>query len=976
MKNWRKKVLGSGIAFFALCLLLCSGVSGAGVNELWFDFEDASYIAGQTPAMPGFSLNEKESDGGSIVIGQENAGGSSNQYLELSKTVLAAQSSNDVYIQTSTAYDVTLRTQISFKIRSTSANGNISIAFRDDNSNAGNGTVELLSFNNASGLITYGKEYAGSVKESFLPTEWTEIAIDMNILEDNIKIYRDGALKATLTGVKTNTEKLKNYNYTSCSLRFQEYGSGGAGAVTTYALDDIHFSLSDSFDSRFAISGKALYKTIDGNTRELDSLKTGSLTASAAVENLSQTNQSVRLAAAVYDNAGTMTGVFFSAPKTLASGENATLTAQFELDSLNEGDYVKLLLFEGNDSLAPLTHAKTYTQSEYTQPFAEEILHDLKEYSPNNAHPRLLMTQDKLAFLRTACKTQEPYRTWYASVKKDADKLLNSTSFPSYDDSDELRLQSAETAADRMMKLAFVYSIEGSEDYVEQLVKEIENCANWPDWNPKHFLDTAALIRGTALAYDWCYDYWQQPENAAQKETLVNALVNMGLVQAQKAFNGTATVDDWWTTTDNNWSFVCNGGVALGALALGDEEEYADLCGYVLEQGLRAIERSIVHFAPDGAWYEGPGYWHYTVRYMSMYFCALQTATGTDYGYLSSEGIDKTAHFAIGVTGQNNTVNLNDATEGTLTPPELFYLAAQFGDTTAAKYRYYQLQTQNRTPSIHDLLWYDPALIGDGSLEDMQLDFAFRDIELMTFRNEYFTDQVFFAALHGGKNGINHGHIDAGNFVYEANGVRWAIDLGGDNYNLPGYFNNSNVTNGRWIYYRNRGEGHNTIILNPNTDPSKPADQPLDTTATISSYTPGDNVGAGEIDMQPIYGQYTDSAVRSLRLDKLTGRCDITDTLEFKAGTTNDLYWFMHTKATIQIADDGRSAVLEQSGKKLYVYITQGEGTFEAVAAKPLESSPNPDGQNANGNIRKLQIHIPDASGSFNLQVTLSPVEL
>ena len=49
---------------------------------------------------------------------------------------------------------------------------------------------------------------------------------------------------------------------------------------------------------------------------------------------------------------------------------------------------------------------------------------------------------------------------------------------------------------------------------------------------------------------------------------------------------------------------LCNGGVALGALALGDEDAYADLCAYVLEKGLLAIENSITHFAPDGAWYE------------------------------------------------------------------------------------------------------------------------------------------------------------------------------------------------------------------------------------------------------------------------------------------------------------------------------------------------------------------------------------
>ena len=34
---------------------------------------------------------------------------------------------------------------------------------------------------------------------------------------------------------------------------------------------------------------------------------------------------------------------------------------------------------------------------------------------------------------------------------------------------------------------------------------------------------------------------------------------------------------------------------------------------------------------------------------------------------------------------------------------------------------------------------------------------------------------------------VPHGHIDLGNFEFETDGIRWAIDLGKDDYNLPGY---------------------------------------------------------------------------------------------------------------------------------------------------------------------------------------------
>ncbi len=994
MKHWGTKFLGAGILCFVFCLTMCAGVFGAGENEIHVDFEDISYVAGETPVIPGFSVVDKASDGGSILVREEAVAGKTNKYLDISKEAVGG-AANDAYIQTKGYHDMTTRVQIGFRIRSLAQTGSINISLRDDNSNASAGTLTLLSFDDSKGKITYGPSFSGEVTEVYTPTQWTEFFIEMNVTQDEIKIYRGDTLKTTLTGVKTGSEKLKNYNYARCSLRLQAYDTKKLGDKATYHFDDLRFVINQSFDRRFFVGDKTLYKSVFGKERALQSLKAGSLTAAVDVKNTSAAGQTVRLAAATYGKDGRMAGVFFSDTAAITAGESAALRVPVQVSSLDEIEKLKMFLFDGNGTLLPLTRSETYVQSEYSQPFGEEIIHDIKQENPDNAHPRILMTRDKHAFLKQAVKEQkEPYRSWYAKVKSAADKLINSD-LPEYDDDDELRLSSAEKAADRMMQLAFVYSIEETDrdKYMIQLNKEIKNCAGWPDWNPKHFLDTAALIRGTALAYDWCYDYWQRPENAAQKETLVGALVNMGLVQAQKAFNGTAEVSTWWTTTDNNWAFVCNGGVALGALALGDEDAYADLCAYVLEKGLLAIENSITHFAPDGAWYEGPGYWHYTVRYMSMYFNALQTAAGSDYGYLLSEGISKTAHFPIGVMGKSTTVNLHDASEGSLAPPELFYLAAQFNDTTAAKYRYYQIQKQGKAPSIHDLLWFDQELIGDGSLEGMQLDFAFRDIELMTFRNAYFVDNVYFAALHGGKNGINHGQIDAGNFVYEANGVRWAVDLGGDNYNLHGYFTNANQAKSRWAYYRNRGEGHNTIIINPNTDPSKPADQPLDTKATISAYAPGDTYGSGEIDMQPIYSAYTNNAKRSITLDKTSGLCTVTDNLDFKAGNTYNLYWFMHTRAkNITVAPDGKSAVLEQSGKKLYAYITQGEGTFEVKSATPLEDSPapnywtengyNPDTgafgmkQNANGDVKKLQIHIPAASGAFALQVTLSPAAL
>ena len=64
-------------------------------------------------------------------------------------------------------------------------------------------------------------------------------------------------------------------------------------------------------------------------------------------------------------------------------------------------------------------------------------------------------------------------------------------------------------------------------------------------------------------------------------------------------------------------------------------------------------------------------------------------------------------------------------------------------------------------------------------------------------------------------NGVpNHNDLDGGSFVLEMGGQRWAIDLGADSYQLPGYWTQSNTARYRW--YRKSTAGHNTLTFNRN----------------------------------------------------------------------------------------------------------------------------------------------------------------
>jgi hypothetical protein len=59
-----------------------------------------------------------------------------------------------------------------------------------------------------------------------------------------------------------------------------------------------------------------------------------------------------------------------------------------------------------------------------------------------------------------------------------------------------------------------------------------------------------------------------------------------------------------------------------------------------------------------------------------------------------------------------------------------------------------------------------------------------------------------------------HGDLDCGDFVLDALGTRWAGELGSGDYLSTGYFDSEAQNAIRWLYYRKRTEGRNTILVN------------------------------------------------------------------------------------------------------------------------------------------------------------------
>jgi Heparinase II/III-like protein len=576
-------------------------------------------------------------------------------------------------------------------------------------------------------------------------------------------------------------------------------------------------------------------------------------------------------------------------------------------------------------------------------PAQDQVLKSLRR-----DHPRLLIDAKGFAALKTRIPADAQLRAWHDAIRRDADKLLT-TPPAKYEIPDGKRLlATCRTVLHRAYTLGLIYRLDGGDAYRDRLWREVQNAASFKDWNPSHFLDTAEMTHAFAIAYDWLYDDW----SSEQRATIREAIVRNGLSPGLKSYRGEASYG-WWRTSNHNWNQVCNGGLTMGALAIADDEPA--VAAEIVSSALASVPRAMASYAPDGGWGEGVGYWHYATSYNAVMIAALQSALGTDFGLADAKGFDRTGLFPLQLHGPTG-LYFNFADTGgsahTVAAPELFWLAKRIRQPVYAAY-----ERRVARPEPLDLIWYPPADAPNGAKAAPALprDAYFRRSEVVTLRTAWDEPAAWFIAFKAGDNKVNHSHLDLGTFVLDALGERWAIDLGSDDYNLPGYFGGK-----RWTYYRLRAEGHNTLVLNPGQD----ADQDPRAAAKVARFKPGGDTSSGGgggasfaiADLTPAYAKDAQSVQRGVKLFA-RGAVLVQDELHCKE--PGELWWFMHTRAQVTVKEGGRAAVLEQNGKRLLARIAEpADARFEVRPAEPLPTSPAPAGQAKNPGVRKLAVHL------------------
>lgn len=601
----------------------------------------------------------------------------------------------------------------------------------------------------------------------------------------------------------------------------------------------------------------------------------------------------------------------------------------------------------------------------------------------NASHPRVLTTLSDFARVKAMVQSGEAtVSKWYQDIQKQGEKHLN-MALPTDDLPDGRRMIGSRQVGPLVINLGMLYHLSDDalkkEQYKQRIWDEVYTVSQFPNWNEENeFLNTAEFMEGLAIAYDWLYDEWT-PE---QRLILEDAMIQKGLVKTLEAYNKNI----WWIHTyprTNNWNAVCNGASILTLMAIGDLDReillpskekvtMQQFGGKILDTAFNALEDFILlEFTPDGAWAEGPSYWKYTLEYIVRFISSMETALGTSYGYDQTPGLTKTAYFPTYLSGAVGALNYGDASSNKVMSAEELWIAKKYGDRLLASVHLDNKIKFRNAGSEFEMLWYDPALYIPG--QTLDLDQYFSGTEVATFRSKWEDPNSSFLGFKAGNNVVSHGHYDLGSFVFESLGQQWAIDLGKDDYNLPGY---SNYDKERLTYYRLNPEGHNTLVINPDGG----AQQNIKAFSKIEKMESKPSGGFAIANLTEAYDRYVTQAKRGVMLASNRTRATIQDEVSFSNPST--AYWFMHTEADIQVSADGKSAIFSKGGEKLWIGLygdarnEAGEPIavrFDVMDAKPLPESPNPPKQNQNAGIHKLFMKL-DQVKKMRLTVTMVPI--
>lgn len=580
----------------------------------------------------------------------------------------------------------------------------------------------------------------------------------------------------------------------------------------------------------------------------------------------------------------------------------------------------------------PVTDNQSGQEHEGNQKPEPSVLFD---YSQMGQHPRLLLRMDDFARMQSAIASDSRLATVHQHIDDRAEHLLSQEPL-TYQKVGKRLLNVSRAALERILFMSYMYRMTGEEMYLAKAESTLNEVSSFADWNQKeHYLDVAEMAYGVAIGLDWLYDELQQSTKDNAKRAL-----------KAYAFDTYMTEDgDIFRRSMSNWNQVCTAGLISAAIACYEDDPSA--MAEIIET---LVESNKTHgmtmYNTDGNYSEGYTYWAYGTTYQVITMAALENIFGHDGGLKqSSAGFARTGMWIMFMEGPSGQCfNFSDSNAPVYPRLPLWYISSFYKDASLLYKEVSKLEDGSYGKSFDERrflplvqVFADASLLKRNLYAPVQkVWFGGETVEthptVLVHTNMSDPSKDYFLAMKGGRASTSHAHMDGGSFIFDAFGMRWAMDLGLQKYNdLEEYgidLWNFGKNSTRWNVFRLNNLSHNVVTIDGNIyhneggaflDKKYYTEKPGALGGRCTCYAANRYVSPDNDIVNPLT-RTAELVARGEGYDLV-----VTDALTAASGKAPEVRWAMATPAVAEIVSD-QCIKLSQGGKVLYLTNSEASG--------------------------------------------------
>lgn len=577
-------------------------------------------------------------------------------------------------------------------------------------------------------------------------------------------------------------------------------------------------------------------------------------------------------------------------------------------------------------------------------------------------HPRLLLLKGQEVDLMRNVNADSRWTKLHSAIIDECATLLTTENQVYKKDSrGTMHSQCCETVR-RVLFLTYAYRTTSDSRYLEKVKSVILNFCDLPSWNPYHFLDIAELTIAASFAYDWLYDVLDEQT----RQTIMTCIRDKALIPSETGGEGDKDYNLRWMDMTSNWSQVCHGSLAVGAIAIHDKApELADRI--IARSKMKMFIPMQAEYPPMGAYSQGIGYWGYGTALNAIFIDAMQVYAGAESvaAHKEVQGFLQTGrYYAELLTNTLNTFAFSDNSTDLVLPEQCIFWF--YKETLDPQLLYYQSRLvdkfTNPSTDYKNGKPYSSSLVtgsyarhlplmmvwgaGTGGSPTADMDKCEHPTDLFfiseglnpicTMRTGFDTNDTW-VGFKAGNPSCAHGHMDVGEFMFEYGGARFGVDLGSDNYSKVsalglGSLFDMGANAMRWNKLtRYNNFSHSTLTINGQF-------QNLDRKSDFISHSDAADRMFAVADLTPAYSGQLASAKRAVALvDK--SYIVVEDLLTATSGKDAEVVWNLTTKASAGFSFDAANNIVTLKCKN-------GSSQTKTVNMKVVfdnpEASPDP----------------------------------